>query len=69
MLLRPMEAAELLGLGRSRIYSMLAEGIIPSVRIGERSIRIPVDALRQWVEGQYKEAEGAEEDEQEGGQQ
>ena len=34
LLLRPNEVAQLLGIGRSKTYEMLAAGIIPSVRIG-----------------------------------
>jgi len=49
LLLKPMEAAEAIGVGRSRIYEMLTTGEMPSVRIG-RSIRVPVRALNQWVE-------------------
>ncbi len=49
ILLKPAEAAEVLAIGRTRIYEMLAAGQLPSIRIG-RSIRVPVDALRQWVE-------------------
>lgn len=49
ILLKPLEAADMLGIGRSRVYDMLAAGELPSVRIG-RSIRIPVAALQKWVE-------------------
>ncbi len=49
LLLKPMEVAETLGIGRSRMYEMLAIGEIPSVRIG-KSIRIPVKALNEWVD-------------------
>ncbi len=48
LLLKPMEAAETLGIGRSRMYEMLATGEIPSVRIG-RSIRIQVKVLNEWI--------------------
>ena len=48
LLLRPNEAAELLGVGRSTIYALLASGDVPSVRVG-RSVRLPLEALRQWV--------------------
>lgn len=48
LLLRPEEAAHLLGIGRSRIYALLASGQVPSVRVG-RSVRVPVDALQQWL--------------------
>ena len=48
MLLKPNEVTEMLGIGRSRIYEMLATGELPSVRIG-RCIRVPVNALKDWV--------------------
>ncbi len=48
LLVRPSEAAELLGLGRSKVYELVAAGEIPAVRIG-KSVRIPMEALRQWV--------------------
>ena len=49
LLLRPLEAAEAIGIGRSKVYEMLARGELPSVRIG-RVVRVPVDKLREWVE-------------------
>ena len=51
LLLRPIEAAEAIGLGRSKVYELLASGELPSIRIGG-SVRIPVDALRKWIDGQ-----------------
>lgn len=48
LLVRPTEAAELLGVSRSKIYELLASGELPSVKIG-KSIRVPVEELRQWV--------------------
>jgi excisionase family DNA binding protein len=49
LLLRPAEAAEVLGIGRATLYALVLDGSIPSVRIG-RSRRISVEALRRWVE-------------------
>ena len=49
ILLKPMEVAESIGIGRTRMYDLLAAGEIPSVRLG-RSIRIPAAALMQWVD-------------------
>ena len=46
--LRPEEAAQTLGLSRSLTYRLLAEGIIPSVRIN-RTLRVPVQALHEWT--------------------
>lgn len=48
LLVKPIEAAHLLGLGRSKIYELLASGELPSVKIG-KSVRVPMDALREWV--------------------
>ncbi|MBT4511535.1 MAG: helix-turn-helix domain-containing protein [Chloroflexi bacterium] len=48
LLLRPMEAAHLISVSRSKIYSMLDSGEIPSVRWG-RCVRVPVNALRQLI--------------------
>jgi excisionase family DNA binding protein len=58
LLLRPIEAAEAVGIGRSKVYELLASGELPSIRIGT-SIRVPVDALRAWIARQIVErAEG-----------
>ncbi len=51
LLLRPMEAAEIMSVCRSRMYQLLATGALPSIRIG-RSVRIPVAALNRWIEEQ-----------------
>jgi excisionase family DNA binding protein len=49
LLLRPTEVSELVGIGKSKVYELLAAGVIPSVRIG-KSVRVPADRLRQWIE-------------------
>ena len=46
--LRPVEVAEKTGLGRSKVYELMATGNLPTVRIG-RAVRVPADALRNWV--------------------
>ncbi len=56
MLLTPRDVAESLNLGRSRTYELIASGDLPSIRIG-RSIRIPADALKQWIEKQQADLE------------
>lgn len=63
LLLKPMEAAEVLGIGRTRLYELLARRAIPTVRIGHR-VRVPVEALRRWIKS---EAEGASQDPNVGG--
>lgn len=44
ILLRPAEAADLIGVSRSTLYELLARGALPSVRLGH-SIRVPLEAL------------------------
>jgi excisionase family DNA binding protein len=51
LLIRPEEAARAISVSRSTFYEMLARREIESVSIG-RSRRIPVAALRRWVEDQ-----------------
>lgn len=51
ILLTPQEAAEALGIGRTKTYQLIGSGTLPVIRIG-RSVRIPVDGLRKWLEAQ-----------------
>lgn len=51
LLVRVEEAARILCLSRSTIYEMLDRGELPSVRCGTAR-RIPIAALRAWVERQ-----------------
>jgi excisionase family DNA binding protein len=53
-LLRVREAAELTGIERWRLYSLLAEGNgPPHMRVG-RTIRISAVALIAWIERQHE---------------
>jgi excisionase family DNA binding protein len=49
LLLRMPEVAEALGIGRTKIYEIIATGELPTVRVG-RSVRISVTTLQKWVE-------------------
>lgn len=51
LLYRPAEVGEAIGVSRARAYELIAAGVIPSIRIGS-SIRVPVDALRAWIDQQ-----------------
>jgi len=51
LLLRVEEVAKLLGVGRTTVYALVSEQQLPVVRIG-RSLRIPREALDQWVREQ-----------------
>ena len=59
LLVKPDEGARLLGIGRSKMYALLATGVIPSIKVGG-STRIPADALRRWVERQLAEQDRAQ---------
>ena len=48
LLLKAVEVAEVLGIGRSKAYELIASGALPSIKIGA-SVRVPADALRGWV--------------------
>lgn len=50
LLLTPEEAAHVLGIGRTKVYRLLADGVLPSIRIGG-SRRISMAALDQFVRG------------------
>lgn len=57
ILLKPSEAFKAMSIGRSTGYALIASGELPSVRIGNRAVRVPVDALKQWVERQIEKKE------------
>ena len=64
LLLRPQEAAEMLGVSRAKLYELLADGTLPKVRLGG-SVRVPALALRRWVDkkldcGSNREAGGSQ---------
>lgn len=48
LLLRPLEAAEALGISRAKAYELIAAGEIPSVKLGG-CVRVPVSALENWI--------------------
>ena len=49
------EAGRLLGIGRTKVYELMASGALGSILIG-RSRRIPADRLRQFVADQERAA-------------
>ena len=56
LLLRPAEAADQLGVSRTRCYQLLKAGTIPSVKIGA-SIRGPTGQLKAWIDDRVKNTE------------
>ena len=49
LLLTPEEAADALSIGRSKLYELISDGRLPSVRI-DASRRVPASALVEFVE-------------------
>jgi excisionase family DNA binding protein len=57
MLLRVREAAQITGYSTAFMYTILARGELPVVRVG-RSIRIPADALATWIRAKAERFDG-----------
>jgi excisionase family DNA binding protein len=51
LLLTIPQAAAALAVGRTTVYELISEGDLEAVHIG-RSVRVPVDALRAFVDQQ-----------------
>ena len=49
LLLTPEEAAQVLGIGRTKVYELLVSTALESVKIGACR-RVPADALTRFVE-------------------
>lgn len=50
LLLRVKEAADI-SFSRSKMYELIARGVIPSIKVGN-SIRVPAERLRRWIAAQ-----------------
>lgn len=57
LLLTPTEAAQTLGIGRSKMYELLMAGVVESVLIGTAR-RVPADALNAYVRRLRQRAAG-----------
>ena len=53
---RVSEAAERLGISRSKAYELIAAGKLPSIKIGG-SVRVPAEALKEWIAQQTHDAQ------------
>ena len=53
LLLRVPEVAKALGLGRTKVYELIATGELPVIRLG-RAVRVSVAALQKWVDERDK---------------
>ncbi len=59
LLLKPTEVADVLRIGRSLVYGLLATGELPSIRVG-RCIRVPAASLERWLATKEKAMGGGE---------
>jgi excisionase family DNA binding protein len=57
-LLRPGDISAALGVTTGRVYQLIAEGVIPHVRVGN-SIRIPRGVWEEWLAAQNRQAQGS----------
>lgn len=58
LLLTAEEAAHLIGVGRSKMYELMASGAVTSVKIGVLR-RVPTSALEEYVAALVEETAGA----------
>lgn len=58
-LYRVEQVAELMQLGRTRIYEMIARGELRSIRVGSAR-RIPESALAEWLDRVSEESDGSD---------
>jgi len=54
LLLKPEEAGEAIGVSRAQAYVLIANGTLPSIKVGSR-VRVPVDELRSFISRQLDE--------------
>jgi len=59
ILLRPTEAADFLGIGRSKVYELIGKKELPSIRIGA-SVRVPLAELRLWIAARVRDSESSQ---------
>jgi excisionase family DNA binding protein len=48
-LLKAPRVAELLDISKSKAYSLMQSGELPTIRMG-RNLRVPAKALRRWID-------------------
>ena len=53
--LSPADVAPLLGVSKSRVYQLIADGVMPAVRVGG-ALKIPRNAWETWLETQGMQA-------------
>lgn len=51
LLLNVNQVAKMLGLGRTKVYELIATRQLPAIHFG-RAVRVPTASLQRWVEQQ-----------------
>jgi excisionase family DNA binding protein len=59
ILIRVEEAAAAIGISRATAYDLIAKGEIPSVRLGVRNVRVPIDGLKELIARRQERAVAA----------
>ncbi len=59
LLLTTDEAAEALGVGKTKLYELLGRGELPSLKIGRRRM-VPMRAIEDFVERLMAEEDGSD---------
>lgn len=54
----PTETAQILGISRPTVYSLLKRADFPAFKVGARTL-VSAEGLRAWVEAQSKKEESA----------
>jgi excisionase family DNA binding protein len=52
--LKPKDVAERLSIDRSHVYRLIDKGELPSVRIGQGTVRVPAGALNAYIEARTR---------------
>lgn len=45
----PTEAAKKIDISRNTMYELIKKGVIPAIRVSEKRIIIPAEALEKWL--------------------
>lgn len=54
LVLRPEQVAEVLRIGRTKVFELIGRGELPVLRLG-RSVRISRRALEAWIEARSRD--------------
>lgn len=55
-MLTAIEAAQLLKVGKRKIYDLCRSGDLPSVKLGARGLRVPLAGIHRLIDGRAESA-------------